>query len=77
LFLETTTIGIRKYAITRSVLPRKIQTVNTKYGKMKVKVIDINGEKAIRPEYEQCIRIAKKYKVSLMKVYHEISNLKI
>jgi uncharacterized protein (TIGR00299 family) protein len=77
MFLETTTIGIRKYSVNRRVLPRKIRTVDTKYGKIKVKVIDINGEEVIRPEYEQCISLSKKYKVSLLKVYQEISNLKI
>jgi uncharacterized protein (TIGR00299 family) protein len=77
IFFETTTIGLRKYTVERKVLPREIKTINTVYGEIKVKVIDLNGKKVVRPEYEQCLKLAKEYNMSLLDIYQEIGSLKI
>jgi uncharacterized protein (DUF111 family) len=77
IFFETTTIGIRKYGVERKVLPREMKTINTVYGDIKVKVIEINGKKVVRPEYEQCLKLSKKYNMSLLDIYQEIGGLKI
>ena len=38
LFIQTTTIGIRRYAVERTVLPREKRTVMTQWGEAEVKV---------------------------------------
>jgi uncharacterized protein (TIGR00299 family) protein len=55
LFSETTTLGIRAYEVERRALQRKMVSVETQYGRIDVKVAQLNGHivKAM-PEYEQC-----------------------
>lgn len=55
LFSETTTLGIRAYEVERRALQRKIVAVETQYGRIDVKVAQLNGHivKAM-PEYEHC-----------------------
>ncbi len=36
---ETTTLGIRKYSVEKSMLKRKVEKVNTIYGEVSVKKI--------------------------------------
>lgn len=52
IFLNTTTIGIRRSKMERSILPRKIITVKTELGDAQVKAVDVSGEKKFYPEYE-------------------------
>ncbi len=64
IFKETSTLGIRRTQQTRSILPREIQSVVTKYGIVRVKVARNNlfGDEAIvnvQPEYEDCATIAQ------------------
>ncbi len=64
LFRETTTIGIRHRTQERSILTREIQTVETPYGQVRVKVAsqEVNGEQKIlnvQPEYEDCAQLAR------------------
>lgn len=66
LFSETTTLGIRAYEVERRALQRKIVPVETRYGRIDVKVAQLNGHviKAM-PEYEQCRRAARDSNVPL------------
>jgi len=76
LFDETTTLGIRIFPAERKKLEREIKTKKTKYGKIRMKISKLNGKiKNITPEYEDCVRMARKYKIPLRKVYGEISNI--
>ncbi len=64
IFTETSTLGIRRSHQTRSILPREMQSVVTKYGTVRVKVARNNllGNDAIvnvQPEYEDCAAIAQ------------------
>lgn len=65
LFRETTTLGIRHTLQNRSILKRDIQTVETQYGAVRVKV-GFSGKKItnVQPEYEDCAKLAKQHKVS-------------
>ena len=60
LFEETTTIGIRRQRMERTVLRRKREIVSTTLGKVKVKVIDLPKGRRITPEYESVAEIARK-----------------
>jgi uncharacterized protein (TIGR00299 family) protein len=77
LFENTSTIGIRKYPVTRTILPRSSETIKTKYGDLIVKVVEINGKKVYRPEYEECKKMAEKSKINIFKIYLIVENLNI
>lgn len=69
IFEETTTIGIRTYEVDRCCLERSMKEVSTPYGKVKVKVSQRDGKPInIRPEYEDCKKIAAKKNVPLKQV---------
>jgi pyridinium-3,5-bisthiocarboxylic acid mononucleotide nickel chelatase len=68
IFTETSTLGIRRDRQTRSILPRSIQSVVTKYGTVRVKVarnnlVDDNSIVNVQPEYDDCAAIAKEHKI--------------
>lgn len=76
IFDETTTLGVRIYPAQRKKLDREIKTVKTKYGNVRIKISKLNSKiQNIMPEYEDCVKIAKKYKIPLKKVYEEVKNL--
>ncbi|MBW4687123.1 MAG: nickel pincer cofactor biosynthesis protein LarC [Komarekiella atlantica HA4396-MV6] len=68
LFCETTTLGIRRTTGQRAILQREIQQVETKYGKVRVKVAwrGQSQDKQItnvQPEYEDCAELARKHNI--------------
>ena len=70
IFNETTTLGVRIFRAERKILNRETKMIKTKYGDARVKISRLNNEiKNATPEYEDCIKIAKKYKISLKEVY--------
>lgn len=76
IFEETTTLGIRIFPAGRKKLEREIKTIQTKYGKVRFKISKLNGKiKNITPEYEDCVKIAKKYRIPLRRVYNYVMNL--
>ncbi|MDQ2087554.1 nickel pincer cofactor biosynthesis protein LarC [Herbivorax sp. ANBcel31] len=72
---ETSTLGIRKSVCKRQVLNREEKSVNTKYGKIKIKLSLVDNLEKITPEYEDCKRVAKEREVPLWKVYDEVKNV--
>lgn len=72
IFAETTTIGIRRIAITRSELSREMRQVETKFGTVQVKVCALkNGQKKVYPEYDSVAELAKKEKKAFREVFAE------
>jgi uncharacterized protein (DUF111 family) len=65
---ESTTLGVRRYMVSRKKLPREVKEVETKYGRVRVKV---SGEMRFQPEYEDCKRIALERGVPIQEVYQE------
>jgi pyridinium-3,5-bisthiocarboxylic acid mononucleotide nickel chelatase len=68
IFRETTTLGIRRSRQERSILPRQIQTVETTYGAVRVKVATSNLSNQseiwnIQPEYADCAALADQHQV--------------
>jgi uncharacterized protein (DUF111 family) len=77
IFRETTSIGIRFYKAQRELLDRTVKSVNTKFGKINVKISTLNGETmTVTPEYDDCRRIAKKYKIPLLEVMKAVKVIK-
>ena len=72
LFQETTTLGIRQYDVDRQALARRIVSVTTQFGDIRVKVaVTDQGVEKISPEYEDCRTVAEKLNLPITKIYHE------
>ncbi len=69
IFRETTTIGIRRQKMERTVLPRHKDKIMTGFGELEVKVCGAPGEQRVYPEYESAARIAREQGVPLRDVY--------
>jgi len=66
LFRETTTLGIRRRSEERVILDRSFVTVETAFGRIRVKVASLRGEQRnAMPEYEDCRRAAREHGVPL------------
>ena len=70
LFRETTTLGVRALPASRRALDRHIESVDTPYGRIAVKV-GILGNRIVNaaPEYEECRAAARENDVPLKEVY--------
>jgi len=76
LFTETSTLGIRKYAVEKTMLHRTIELLDTPYGKVRIKTARYRNKKIkSKPEYEDCIKIARDQKIPLNQVYKVIEKL--
>ena len=75
IFEETTTIGLRFYEAQRRTLNREIKSLNTKFGRVNIKISKL-GDKVVRktPEYEDCKRLAKKLNLPLLEVIKSVSS---
>ncbi len=73
IYMETTTIGIRRQMMERTVLDRKQITVDTSYGPVEAKQVTLpDGSSRIYPEYESVKEIARKNGVSFQQVKNEV-----
>ncbi len=59
LFAETTTIGIRRQWMERTVLPREERSAKTSLGEVRVKAVMRNGAEVLIPEQESVAAIAR------------------
>ncbi len=72
LFEETSTLGIRRSDTRRDALHRHFDIVETRYGKIQVKVAHLpGGSLRATPEYEACRTAAEAHGVPLSTVTHE------
>ncbi|PAX51587.1 nickel pincer cofactor biosynthesis protein LarC [Brunnivagina elsteri] len=74
LFRETTTLGIRTSIQERTTLKREMQTIQTEFGSVKVKIAwqgeDMNKTITnIQPEYEDCAELARKQNIPWREVH--------
>ena len=69
IFAETTTIGIRRQKMERTILKREISEIATPLGNAVDKVCDSGDSKVFYPEYESAAAIAQKNNVPLKEVY--------
>jgi uncharacterized protein (DUF111 family) len=68
LFRETPTLGIRRRAVSRTVLPRRTLPVATPYGLVHVKVRRTPAGDEATPEFEDCRRTAERHGVPWRRV---------
>jgi uncharacterized protein (TIGR00299 family) protein len=69
LLKETTTLGIRRYEISRYAMEREIFSVNTKYGEVRLKKAWLGSVVKYSPEYEDCAQIAREHNVPIKDVF--------
>lgn len=75
IFTHTTTIGIRRIAMNRTILERELGSVKTPYGDAQVKTVLIDGKKRAYPEYESVAKISRESGKPFGDIYREIINL--
>jgi uncharacterized protein (TIGR00299 family) protein len=69
IFNNSTTIGLREYAVTKTVLERREEEVETDLGKVKVKTSYFQGRKIrFKPESDEIIRLANEHGLSMNEV---------
>lgn len=72
IFEETTTIGIRRVQMERTVLPREIKKVLTSLGEAQVKICILESGKRIYPEYSSVVELCKKHQMEYQAVFRLI-----
>jgi uncharacterized protein (TIGR00299 family) protein len=69
IFIETTTLGIRRMSLRRQALSRRFVQVQTEFGPVRVKLAMLpDGTERAAPEYEDCRQLAHRAGVPLATV---------
>ena len=72
-FEETTTIGIRRTAMDRTILKRESQEIETTLGRAVLKVCELpDGKKRAYPEYDSAAALADANGISFREAYNRI-----
>jgi hypothetical protein len=73
LFTESTTLGIRSFHFKKDTLVRKLESIDTSWGKVRVKRSYYKGkEVSSKPEYEECKMIASKEGIPIKDVFNSV-----
>lgn len=75
LFMNTTTIGIRRYPVGRTAMERSIQEVDTPWGRAAVKVCSREGIRKVYPEFDSVSRICREHGLAFDEVYKRVQRL--
>jgi len=76
LLTETSSIGVRYYSVDRMVLNRQIVKLGTKFGTVRVKLVEQpGGQTRATPEYDDLRRIAAVKKIPIKLLYDEVAGL--
>lgn len=75
IFTETTTIGIRSYAVQRTAAERREEAAQTPWGAVRVKVSSLNGAVcSVTPESDDCRKLAVANGVPLKEIMAAAGN---
>lgn len=72
IFRETTTIGIRRQKMQRTVLERSCKSVQTIYGEVQVKECNLGGQVRYYPEYDSVASVCRENNLPFQEVYNRI-----
>jgi pyridinium-3,5-bisthiocarboxylic acid mononucleotide nickel chelatase len=72
LLSETSTIGVRYRRMNRKILRRDEKVVDTAFGPVRVKTVEMDGHEYRKPEFEDCKRIAEEFQLPLIEVYRKL-----
>ncbi len=71
---KSSTLGVRYRPVKRQKLERKLIRVSTRWGEVGVKLaIDAGKVLRMKPEFDECMQIARREGLSLREVYGEVS----
>ena len=71
IFRGSTTLGVRMRQESRICLHRHWYTVATRWGEVRIKVGEFDGERTVAsPEFEDCNKLARSAGVSVLEVYN-------
>lgn len=73
IFKNTTSIGIRKYGVERSILDRKIEQFYIDDISVQVKVVSFEDDIYVYPEYETAKKLAEQKFIPIKQAYKLIS----
>ena len=75
LFHESSTLGVRRQNVQRNSLPRRSEAVETKYGRIRVKIATLpGGQSRVTPEYEDCRQAAAESGIPLREIFHHVEH---
>ena len=72
IFQNTTTIGIRKVKMNRTILEREKRMIDTPYGPIQVKICKFEDQEYVYPEYEDVKKICNETGLDFQRIYGEI-----
>ena len=72
LFIQTTTIGVRKHPVSRTILSREKRKIATDLGEAEVKICTCKGRQFFYPEYESIRSICRQKGLDYQTVYCKI-----
>ncbi len=76
LLQETPSLGVRSQVQKRRVLPRQEGVLATPWGPVRIKTSNLSGSCVrVKPEFDDCQRIALEHDLPLMEVYATVSRL--
>jgi uncharacterized protein (TIGR00299 family) protein len=75
-FQETSTIGVRSYPVSRTILKRESKKIKTRFGDVTVKIVEQpDGGKRAAPEYDDLKRIATAKNLPIKEFYDEVMRI--
>ncbi len=72
-FENSSSIGVRFFAVRRTELPRKPVTINSPWGELQVKETRHAGQIRLHVEYRECERLAKEKNETVWAMYQKIA----
>ncbi len=76
LIVESTTLGVRATAISRTRAARRFETVTTRWGDVRLKLRGWDGRViGVMPEYDDCLRLSRDSGASIREVWAEANRL--
>ena len=72
IFSETSTAGIRRCTMDRTVMSRRSEDVETSIGKVRVKVLSMDGIEKVHPEYECLAAICREKGIPFREAYETV-----
>ncbi len=76
LLTHTTSLGVRNYQVEKTMLQREFTKLMTSYGEVTIKTAVYKGRKLkSKPEYDDCVRLAREHGIPVSQIYQEISGL--
>jgi hypothetical protein len=76
LFSESTTLGLRLQQLERYCLERESRLMRTRFGPIRFKLWEVGGRRRLSPEFDDCLRAARRLGVPLLEVLQGLRTFK-